>query len=273
MSNDIEKKILTAPVPGMSFAASEKKVFPWENPPVYTKIDEVLKFHLSKLNEDDAIESTIKLAQLGFPLMALTNAILTDAVSDGIHTIDSSEAVRPAIFKHLMTTVEAAGIDFVTGYEEDNNLKNQSDADHLEALIEKQLKDLPDDIPDMDEYDDEDNLFTDALDYLSEGNFDFDQMKDLNSGFSDTQKLFENLDDYNNKRPPKIIPNPDDENNFMDKTLPPKIEEFEEEEEFKKETAPPEEGGPFNPFPLGSDENPLMAESKPTKGLMSRETV
>ena len=34
MSNDIEKKILTAPVPGMSFAASEKKVFPWENPPV-----------------------------------------------------------------------------------------------------------------------------------------------------------------------------------------------------------------------------------------------
>ena len=44
-------------------------------------------------------------------------------------------------------------------------------------------------------------------------------------------------------------------------------------EEFEEETAPPEEGGPFNPFPLGSDENPLMAESKPTKGLMSRETV
>jgi len=113
MSNDIEKKILTAPIPGMSFTASEKKVFPWENPPVYTKIDEVLKFHLSKLNEDEAIESTIKLAQLGFPLMALTNAILTDAVSDGIHTIDSSEAARPAVFKHLMTTVEAAGIDFL----------------------------------------------------------------------------------------------------------------------------------------------------------------
>ena len=135
MSNDIEKKILTAPVPGMSFAASEKKVFPWENPVVYTKINEVLKFHLSKLNEDDAIESTIKLAQLGFPLMALTNAILTDAVSDGIHTIDSSEAVRPAIFKHLMTTAEAAGIDFVTGYEEDNNLKNQSDACYYNHLI------------------------------------------------------------------------------------------------------------------------------------------
>jgi len=267
MSNDIEKKILTAPVPGMSFAASERKAFNWENPPVYTKIDEVLKFHLSKLNEDDSIENTIKLAQLGFPLMALTNAILTDAVSDGIHTIDSSEAVRPAIFKHLMTTVEAAGIDFVTGYEEDNNLKNQSDADHLEALIEKQLKDLPDDIPDMDEYDDEDNLFTDALDYLSEGNFDFDQMKDLNSGFSDTQNLFENLDDYNDKSP--IVPNPDNPDDkmdkFMDEPSPPNIEEF------KEETAPPEEGGPFNPFPLGSDENPLMAES--TKGLMSRETV
>lgn len=266
MSNDIEKKILTAPIPGMSFTASEKKVFPWENPPVYTKIDEVLKFHLSKLNEDEAIESTIKLAQLGFPLMALTNAILTDAVSDGIHTIDSSEAVRPAVFKHLMTTVEAAGIDFKTGYEEDNNLKNQADADHLEALIEKQLKDLPDDIFDMDEYNDEDNLFTDALDYLSEGNFDFDQMKDLNSGFSDTQNLFEDLDDYNDKR--LIVPNPDDEDNTdMDQPSQPNREEF------KEETAPPEEGGPFNPFPLGSDENPLMAESKPTKGLMSRETV
>jgi hypothetical protein len=266
MSNDIEKKILTAPVPGMSFAASERKAFNWENPPVYTKIDEVLKFHLSKLNEDEAIESTIKLAQLGFPLMALTNAILTDAVSDGIHTIDSSEAARPAIFKHIMTTVEAAGIDFKTGYEEDNNLKNQADADHLEALIEKQLKDLPDDIPDMDEYDDEDNLFTDALDYLSEGNFDFDQMKDLNSGFSDTQNLFEDLDDYNDNR--RIVPNPDDKDNTdMDQPSP-----FNREE-FKEETAPPEEGGPFNPFPLGSDENPLMAESKPTKGLMSRETV
>ena len=266
MSNDIEKKILTAPIPGMSFAASEKKVFPWENPPVYTKIDEVLKFHLSKLNEDDAIESTIKLAQLGFPLMALTNAILTDAVSDGIHTIDSSEAARPAVFKHLMTTVEAAGIDFVTGYEEDNNLKNQADADHLEALIQKQLNDLPDDELDMDEYVDEDNLFSDALDYLAEGNFDFDQMKDLNSGFSDTQNLFEDLDDYNDNR--RIVPNPDDKDNTdMDQPSP-----FNREE-FKEETAPPEEGGPFNPFPLGSDENPLMAESKPTKGLMSRETV
>ena len=77
------------------------------------------------------------------------------------------------------------------------------------------LKDLPDDIPDMDEYDDEDNLFTDALDYLAEGNFDFDQMKDLNSGFSDTQNLFQDLDDYNDKSP--IVPNPDNPDDEMDK--------------------------------------------------------
>ena len=128
MSDEVRQKIMTAPVPGMSFTSTDRKVFPWENPPVYTKIDEVIKFHLSKLNEDQAIESTIKLAQLGFPLMALTNTILTDAVSDGIHTIDSSEAARPAIFKHLLTTVEAAGIDFKTGMEEDNNLQNQAEA-------------------------------------------------------------------------------------------------------------------------------------------------
>lgn len=251
MSDEVRQKILTAPVPGMSWTSTDRRVFPWENPVVYTKIDEVIKYHLSKLNEDQAIESTIKLAQLGFPLMALTNTILTDAVSDGIHTIDSSEAARPAIFKHLLTTVEAAGIDFKTGMEEDNNLQNQAEVDHLEALIEKQLNDLPDDVPDMDEYVDEDNLFTDALDYLAEGNFDFDQTEDLNPGFSD---------------PPPIM---GDQDRKMDR-----LDDLIEENKPKiDEAAPPEEGGPFNPFPLGSDENPIMAEEKPKRGLMSRETV
>ena len=250
MSNDVKSKILTGPVPGMSLAVSEKKAWAWENPPVYTKIDEVIKYHLTKLNDEQSIKSTIRLAQLGFPLMALTDAILTDAVSDGIHSIDSSEAARPAIFKHILSTIEESGVVYKTGLEPDNALENKEDRDVLEALIQKELNALEDDEPeDMDEGMDEDNLFFDALDYLTSG----DIVEELNPGFSDDLNIFKDGDNFN-PNDKKIIPNPDDPNN-------------------KEETAPPEEEGPFNPFPRGSDNNPIMAEAKPTKGLMNRGTV
>ena len=128
-------------------------------------------------------------------------------------------------------------------------MMQEKEKDKLEALLRKELNKMEDEIG-AEGYDD--SLIEGALDFLSESK--------PNYGNSDA---IENMKDREEDTLP-ITPN-----------SPPKPFQFEDnsDKEFRRETAPPEEGGPFNPYPLGSDENPLMAEGSPSKGLMSRGAV
>ena len=244
----MEEFLLQAPIPGQSLT-DEPKNFPWENPPEISDSNEALRYHIERLSNPEVLEDFYTLIELGYPLLSLAESMLTVAVMEGIHSIDVSLSLSPVLYKQLVEVAEEADLTYKTGLEPDETAKEEKEKDKLEALLRKELNKMEDEIG-AEGYDD--SLIEGALDFLSESK--------PNYGNSDA---IENMKDREEDTLP-ITPN-----------SPPKPFQFEDnsDKEFRRETAPPEEGGPFNPYPLGSDENPLMAEGSSSKGLMSRGAV
>ena len=244
----MEEFLLQAPIPGQSLT-DEPKNFAWERPPEISDSNEALRYHIEKLSDPEVLEDMYTLIELGYPLRPLAESMLSVAVMEGIHSVDISLSLTPVLFNQLIEIAEEADLTYKTGLEPDDEGKEEKQKDKLEALLRKELNKMEDEIG-AEGYDD--SLIEGALDFLSESK--------PNYGNSDA---IENMKDREEDTLP-ITPN-----------SPPKPFQFEDnsDKEFRRETAPPEEGGPFNPYPLGSDENPLMAEGQPSKGLMSRGAV
>tara|TARA_R110002012_G_scaffold315238_2_gene528774 strand:+ start:2359 stop:3075 length:717 start_codon:yes stop_codon:yes gene_type:complete len=235
----MEEFLLQAPVPGQSLT-DEPKNFPWERPADITDQNEALTYHLERMNRPEVLDDLYSLIELDFPLYSLAETMLSVAVMDGIHTIDISLALAPVVYQQLVQMAEEANLPYKTGLEEDDVIKTEKQQDKIEALIRKEINNMSDD-PDesvdflgdvLESLEGSTPNYEDAMNIQDLENVD--RTRELNPGFDSSPPMF-------NEEENDLRPNVD-------------------------ETAPPEEGGPFNPFPLGSDENPIMAG----KGLMSR---
>ena len=244
----MEEFLLQAPIPGQSLT-DEPKNFAWERPPEISDSNEALRYHIEKLSDPEVLEDMYTLIELGYPLRPLAESMLSVAVMEGIHSVDISLSLTPVLFNQLIEIAEEADLTYKTGLEPDDEGKEEKQKDKLEALLRKELNKMEDEIG-AEGYDD--SLIEGALDFLSDSK--------PNYGNSDA------IEDMKDRKEDTLPITP---------SSPPKPFQFEDnsDKEFRRETAPPEEGGPFNPYPLGSDENPLMAEGSPSKGLMSRGAV
>ena len=134
-------KFFKAPIPGQSLTTTPKNS-PWERPPKFTKPDDALEAHLDKLSDPSKIKDTIHLLEMGMPVEGLTKAILTNAVMQGIHSVDVSMLIAPVIHEFITAIGKQSGIDFKTGWE---IKETHDDEDYLIALVEKGMKAKPTD--------------------------------------------------------------------------------------------------------------------------------
>lgn len=105
------------PIPGQSLV-SEPKNRPYERPPEISDPEEALMVHLSRLNEVDVMDGAMYLIQKGVDVRTITEGILRSAVAQGIHTIDVSLIIAPAIHEYISGTAEAVGLEYEDGFED-----------------------------------------------------------------------------------------------------------------------------------------------------------
>jgi hypothetical protein len=131
----LEQQMLKAPIPGQSLT-TEPKGAPWEKPPKIVDPEEALNAHLDKLDDPKVSDSMIKLMELGFPVKAMTNAILSNAVMNGVHSIDTSLIIAPVIHEYIKTLGEEAGVSVKTGMEEE---ADDTEREHITAVLNQRL--------------------------------------------------------------------------------------------------------------------------------------
>ena len=135
-------ELLNAPIPGQSLTDTPKN-YPWENPPEIVDPEEAVAMHLSKLNDPEVVDNVIDLLDLGVPVKALGESILTAAVAGGWHSIDVSLIIAPFIHEHLISIANEAGVDYKEGFEEDTQDKQTRERERLAARVRKSLKATP----------------------------------------------------------------------------------------------------------------------------------
>ena len=135
-------ELLKAPIPGQSLT-DEPKNYAWENPPEITDPKEAIAMHMSKFNDPEVIDNMLDLLDIGFPVRALAESILTASVAAGWHSIDVSLIVAPFIHEHIISMANEAGVSYVEGFEKDEEAAQEKERQFILAKATQMLKDTP----------------------------------------------------------------------------------------------------------------------------------
>mgnify|MGYP003666264046 FL=1 len=138
-----------APIPGMSLT-TEVGNRPWQQPPRFAKTKDVAEYYVEKLAEDNFADMLVDVAETGIPLTSIANTIQMKSVMQGIHSVDSGILTLPVIMEMMLITVEAAGIEYNSGMEEDTSNKPMSTElllSKLKSFSTEQMNEEPEDMP------------------------------------------------------------------------------------------------------------------------------
>lgn len=141
-------KNFTGPIPGMSLTQKPKNA-PWENPPSMTDPREALDMHLGRLMDPDKMEAVLHLVEVaGLTIKTVTTGIVRAAVANGVHSIDVSLIVAPAIHEFIKKTADSLGVEYDEGL--DDGSTDEARKEMVRQRAQKMLKESGVDIPDVD---------------------------------------------------------------------------------------------------------------------------
>ena len=113
-----------APIPGMHMT-SELGSFPWQQPPQYTTIDEVIEYYTERMTTDDFSDQLVDVLKMGVPVTTLANTIQIGSTMQGVHTVDVGMLVMPILIEMIMLIGDSAKIKYDSGLEKPASLKTK----------------------------------------------------------------------------------------------------------------------------------------------------
>lgn len=103
---------LNAPIPGQSLTTEPGNV-PWEQPPLYSNVQQVLAFYIDKLSDEDIMDDILFALEQRFPLSTMVESMTTMGVMEGYHTVDVSILINPVLHEYILQLANAADVDVI----------------------------------------------------------------------------------------------------------------------------------------------------------------
>jgi len=191
---------LNLAIPGQSLT-DEPKNFAWERPPEITDPDKAIAYHMDYLSNPEVVESTLFILASGLPVKNFVDTILTNAVGNGIHSIDISMIIKPVLEEAVVLTAMEADIKFLEEFD-NSKAKDASRKTREETLILSRLKEaLEDDTDQGDE-----GLIEDTVSALGEQPMD---MGEEGSPVDDSEMPLEDMAQQDNTMEQEPMPSSD----------------------------------------------------------------
>ena len=191
---------LNLAIPGQSLT-DEPKNFAWERPPEITNPDKAIAYHIDYLSNPEVVESTLFILASGLPVKNFVDVLLTNAVGNGIHSIDISMIIKPVLEETVVLTAIEADIKFLEEFD-NSKAKEASQKTNEETLILSRLKEaLEDDTDQGDE-----GLIEDTVSALGEQPMD---MGEEGSPVDDSEMPLEDMAQQDNMMEQEPMPSSD----------------------------------------------------------------
>lgn len=107
----MQPDFLHQPIPGISLTGEPGNA-PWESPPKYTTIDEVVDFYSDKIIEPDVTKDLIVSIKGNIPLMTIADGMLRMGVMEGLHSIDAAMLVKPILVELMIAMAEIYNVGY-----------------------------------------------------------------------------------------------------------------------------------------------------------------
>lgn len=104
------ESFLSAPIPGQSLTDTPKN-YPWENPPQMADYEEVTKYYINRMANQDVMDDIAVLFEGGMPIAPFVESVTTMGVMEGLHSIDVSLIVGPVLHAFIKAAMLEYGID------------------------------------------------------------------------------------------------------------------------------------------------------------------
>jgi hypothetical protein len=111
--------MFNAPIPGESLTREPKNAA-YERPPELTDPEDALIYHIDMLTDDLRMGNVMLLLENDLDIKTVTEGLLRTAVYKGIHTIDTSMLIGPAVHEYIKTTADMIGVEYKEGFETDD---------------------------------------------------------------------------------------------------------------------------------------------------------
>lgn len=125
-----------APIPGMSLT-TELGARPWEQPPQFADLTDVVDFYLENLFSSEGIDTIISSAEMGSSAIDIAERITMNGAQNGVHTVDVGVLVAPILVEGIKTVANFTDVHIDTGDEEDENRFTEA----MAAVIQKRMSD------------------------------------------------------------------------------------------------------------------------------------
>ena len=109
---------LTAhPIPGMSLT-SEPGNRPWEQPPQFVELDDVVAFYVEKMTEGEVVDSLLEAMRNDAALVDIASTLIKGGVLNGVHSIDVGFLVLPIIVELMQTIGDMNDVGYIVESED-----------------------------------------------------------------------------------------------------------------------------------------------------------
>jgi len=129
---------LTAPIPGQSLTVDPGNV-PWEQPPQYTTLDEVVKFYSDRMSDPEIIMDLLDLLKRDIPILTIVNTLTKSSLMQGYHYVDVGFLVTPILVEIIKTLAELNDVSYVVSTA-DKIKKDTVDPRVIKELIDDMKK-------------------------------------------------------------------------------------------------------------------------------------
>jgi hypothetical protein len=97
------------PIPGQSLT-TEPRNNPWEQPPQMADIEDVTRYYIERLANQEVIDDFAAMIQAGAGLEPIVETTYMQGVMRGLHTLDAGIVVAPILHQFLKAAIEAQGV-------------------------------------------------------------------------------------------------------------------------------------------------------------------
>ena len=101
---------LRGPIPGQSLTDTPGN-YPWEQPPEMVEVEDVVKFYVNKLANQDVMDDLAVMFEADMPVSSFVKTLMLSGTVNGRHTIDAGTLAAPAIHAFVKAAMTQYGIE------------------------------------------------------------------------------------------------------------------------------------------------------------------
>ena len=99
-------------IPGMSLT-SEPGGRPWEQPPQFVELDDVVAFYVEKMTEGEVVDRLLEAMRNDAALVDIASTLIKGGVLKGVHSIDVGFLVLPILVELMQTIGDMNDVGYI----------------------------------------------------------------------------------------------------------------------------------------------------------------